>query len=148
MALVVKNSPANAGDIRDLGSIPGLGRSPGGRHGNPFQYSVPGKSHGQRSLAGYGPCGCKDTLQIRLKRLSTHAVIMNQHPETSLVGPQKLATQGLLVVQWLRLHAPSAWGPGLIPGPGTRSHMLQQTVHIVTTINLTCCNYIGPNTGK
>ena len=39
MALVVKNPPANAGDIRDMGSIPGLGRSPGGRHGNPLQYS-------------------------------------------------------------------------------------------------------------
>ena len=39
MILVVKNSPANAGDIRDTGSIPGLGRSPGGGHGNPLQYS-------------------------------------------------------------------------------------------------------------
>ena len=39
MALVVKNLPANAGDIRDKGSIPGLGRSPGERHGNPLQYS-------------------------------------------------------------------------------------------------------------
>ena len=39
VALVVKNPPANAGDIRDLGSIPGLGRSPGGGNGNPLQYS-------------------------------------------------------------------------------------------------------------
>ena len=38
MALVVKNLPANAGDIRDVGSIPGLGRSPGGGHGNSLQY--------------------------------------------------------------------------------------------------------------
>ena len=37
--LVVNNPPANAGDIRDAGSTPGSGRSPGGRHGNPFQYS-------------------------------------------------------------------------------------------------------------
>ena len=36
---MVKNLPANAGDIRDLGSIPGLGRSPGGGNGNPLQYS-------------------------------------------------------------------------------------------------------------
>jgi len=36
---VVKNPPANAGDIRDAGSIPGLGRSPGGGHGNLLQYS-------------------------------------------------------------------------------------------------------------
>ena len=39
VVLVVKNPPANAGDIRDAGSIPGSGRSPGGGHGSPFQYS-------------------------------------------------------------------------------------------------------------
>ena len=37
-ARAVKNLPANAGDTRDTGSIPGLGRSPGGGHGNPLQY--------------------------------------------------------------------------------------------------------------
>ena len=36
---MVKNLPASAGDIRDMDSIPGLGRSPGEGHGNPFQYS-------------------------------------------------------------------------------------------------------------
>ena len=36
---MVKNPPANAGDIREVGSIPGLGRSPGGGQGNPLQYS-------------------------------------------------------------------------------------------------------------
>ena len=39
VALVVKNLPANAGDIRDMGLISGLGRSPGEKHGNPVQYS-------------------------------------------------------------------------------------------------------------
>ena len=39
VALVVKNPPANAGDIRDMGPIPGLGRSSAGGHGNPLQYS-------------------------------------------------------------------------------------------------------------
>ena len=39
MVLVVKNPPANAGDTRDMSSIPGSGRSPGGGHGNPHQYS-------------------------------------------------------------------------------------------------------------
>jgi len=38
VALVVKNLPDNAGDVRDMGSIPGSGRSPGGGHGNPLQY--------------------------------------------------------------------------------------------------------------
>ena len=39
VVLVVKNPPANAGDVRDVGLIPGSGRPPGGGHGNPLQYS-------------------------------------------------------------------------------------------------------------
>ena len=39
MALAVKNLPTNAGGLGDAGLIPGLGRSPGGGHGNPLQYS-------------------------------------------------------------------------------------------------------------
>ena len=39
MGLVIKNPPANAGEKRDVGSIPGSGRSPGVGHGNPLQYS-------------------------------------------------------------------------------------------------------------
>ena len=39
MVLGIKNLPANAGDVRDVSSIPGLGRSAGGGHGNPLQYS-------------------------------------------------------------------------------------------------------------
>ena len=39
MVLVVKNPPTSAGDLRDAGSISGSGRSPGGGHGNPLQYS-------------------------------------------------------------------------------------------------------------
>ena len=39
VALVVKNLPANGGNVRDVDSIPGSGRSPGGGHSNPFQYS-------------------------------------------------------------------------------------------------------------
>ena len=40
--LVVKNLPAIAGDVRDMGLIPGSGRSPGGGHGSPLQYSCLG----------------------------------------------------------------------------------------------------------
>ena len=40
VVLVVKNLPANAGDKRDAGSIPGWGRAPGGGHSNPLQYSL------------------------------------------------------------------------------------------------------------
>ena len=59
MALVIKNLPANAGAIRDTGSITGLGRSPRGGHPTPVFW--PGESHGQRSLAGYSLWGCKES---------------------------------------------------------------------------------------
>ena len=59
VALVVKNQTANAGNIRDTGSIPGSGRSPGGAQ-QPTVF-LPGESYGQRSLAGYSPKGCKES---------------------------------------------------------------------------------------
>ena len=58
---MVKNLPANSGDIGDVGSIPGLGRSPGGGNRKPLQYSCLRKSHGQRSLASYSPWGHKES---------------------------------------------------------------------------------------
>ena len=61
MALVVKNLPASAGDIRDLGLSLWSGRSPGGGHGNPLWYSCLENSHGQRSLAGYSPWGPRES---------------------------------------------------------------------------------------
>ena len=53
-ALVVKNPPASTGDIRETGSVLGWGRSPGGGHGNPVQYSCL-ENPRQRSLVGYSP---------------------------------------------------------------------------------------------
>ena len=67
MALVVKNLPANAGDVRDLGSIPGSGRSPGGGHGNPLQYSC------LENPRDRGVCRATVQSRTRLKQLSTHA---------------------------------------------------------------------------
>jgi len=49
------DSKESARNARDLGSIPGLGRSPGGRHSNSLQYSCLENPHGWRSLAGYSP---------------------------------------------------------------------------------------------
>ena len=60
-ALVVKNPPANVGDVRDEGSVPGSGRPPGGKHSNPLQYSCLENPHGQRSLVGYSPWGHKES---------------------------------------------------------------------------------------
>ena len=56
MAQTVKASAYNAGY---LGSVPGLGRSPG--EGNGIPVFLPGKFHGRRSLAGYSPWGCKES---------------------------------------------------------------------------------------
>ena len=53
-----KEFACNAGD---LGLNPGLGRSPGGGHGNPLQYYCLENPHGQRSLAGYNPWGCEES---------------------------------------------------------------------------------------
>ena len=58
----------------DLGSILGLGKSPGGRHGTPFQYSNLENNHGQRNLVGYSPWGCKES--DTTERLSTYMVLI------------------------------------------------------------------------
>jgi len=68
---VVKNPSANAGYIRDVGSIPGSGRSPGGGHGNPFQYSY--LENPMNGGAWRATVHRVAKSQIRLKRLSTHA---------------------------------------------------------------------------
>jgi len=52
---VVKNPPAIAGDVRDVGLVPGWGGFPRGGPGKPTLVFLPGESHGQRSLAGYSP---------------------------------------------------------------------------------------------
>ena len=58
--LLVKNLPASAGDIRDVGWIPELGRFPWRRKWQPTSVFLPGESHGQRSLAGYSPYSCQE----------------------------------------------------------------------------------------
>ena len=69
--VLVKNPPANAGDLRDVGSIPGVGICPGGRHGNPLQYSclenLMGRGHWQATVHGVIKS------QTRLKGLSKHS---------------------------------------------------------------------------
>ena len=72
MAQTVKASAYKAGDP---GSIPGLGRSPGEGNGNPLQFSCLEKSHGQRSLAGYSPWGCKES--DTTERLHFTSVVKN-----------------------------------------------------------------------
>ena len=76
-ALVVKNPAAYAEDIRDVGSIPGSGRSAGGGRGNPLQYSClenPMDREAWRATV----CGVTKS-QTQLKKLSMHACIMSLH---------------------------------------------------------------------
>ena len=53
------NSKESACSAGDLGLIPGLGRSPGGEHGNPLQYSCLENSHAQRTWVGYSLWACR-----------------------------------------------------------------------------------------
>ena len=65
-----KESPANAGG---LSLTPGLGRYPEEGNGNPLQYPTPGTSHGQRSLVGRSPWGCKESDTTQQLNSRTHA---------------------------------------------------------------------------
>ena len=67
----MKNPSANTGDMRDTGSIPRSGRSLGGGHGSPLQYSCLENPHRQRSLAGYSPEGCRESVTAKATGHST-----------------------------------------------------------------------------
>ena len=69
VVLVVENTPANAGDARGVGLIPGSGRPPGGGHSNPFQYSCLENSMGRGAWRATVHWVAKS--QTQLKRLST-----------------------------------------------------------------------------
>ena len=69
---VGKESACNAGDP---GSIPGLGRSPGGGHGNPLQYSCLKNPQGQRSLTGCSPWGRKESDTTEYAQHSTYVYV-------------------------------------------------------------------------
>ena len=87
VALVIKNLPANAGDISNTGSIPESGRSPGGGHGNTLQCSCLENPHGQRSLVSYSPWGCKESDTNEAKeRACTHIAGYPGHSRNSSKG--------------------------------------------------------------
>ena len=74
----VLNSKESACDEGDLGLIPGSGRSLGGGHGNPLQYSCLLNLHGQKSLADYSPWGHKEldrTERLSLTHSFTHSLV-------------------------------------------------------------------------
>ena len=90
VVLVIKNPPANGGHIKYVGSIPGLGISPAGGHGNSFQYSCLENHHGQRSPASYSPWGCKESDMT--EQLSTRT---QTHRDQTCSRPGSLLTHEL-----------------------------------------------------
>jgi len=77
-----KESTCSAGD---LVSIPGLGRSPGGGHGNPLQYSCLEHPQAQRSLADYSPCGHKESDMIATKHTQHISLLYSLSYMTNLL---------------------------------------------------------------
>ena len=78
---VVKNPPANAGDTQDMGSVPGSGKIPWRREWQTVPVFVPGKPHGQRSLAGYSLWGHRVTTEPVAPCVCTYILLCNHHPE-------------------------------------------------------------------
>ena len=92
VALLVKNPSADAGNIRDVGSIPWSGRSPGGGHGNPLQYSCPENPMDRRAWQATVHWVAKNRTQ--LKQHSLHAHIPNIPLESSLALSQTAWEEG------------------------------------------------------
>ena len=89
MALVVKNLPAGAGDMRDAGLVPGSGRSPGGGHSNPLQCSCLENPMDRRAWWAVVLRATKS--QTQLKRLSTHTKkddksLLNHYQDSHIRG--------------------------------------------------------------
>ena len=105
VAQTVKASACNAGD---LGSIAGLGRSPGEGNGNPTPVLLPGKSHGWRSLMGYSPWGREesDTTERLHFHFYFHALEKEMATHSSILAwriPQTEEPGGLQSMAWQRV---------------------------------------------
>ena len=70
---MVKNPPANAGDIKDAGFDPWVGEIPWRRGWKLTLVFLPGESQGQRSLAGYSPLGCKELDMMKVTEYAHHS---------------------------------------------------------------------------
>ena len=90
--LVVKNLPANDGDVEDMGLIPGLGRFSGGGHGNPVQYSF--TENPTDRGAWWATVHRVAKSQTRLKQLSTHTCLSSGRNSTLIIW----LTQNILTV--------------------------------------------------
>ena len=97
-----KELVANAGDTRDVGSIPGSGRSPAGRHGNPLQYSCLENPMDRKAWRATVHRVTKS--QTRLQRLSTRACILAIEPLPVPIAVHSLVPMGKMCERDLPLH--------------------------------------------
>ena len=97
VALVVKDPPS------DAGSIPGLGKSPGESNGNPLEYSCLENPHGQRSLGGYSPWGCKE--------LDTAEHLSIQHTLEAIKKKNTCKTEYICLLPSIPSSRDSQWSP-------------------------------------
>ena len=106
---------ANKGDRRHKGLIPGLGRSPGGGHGNSLQYSCLGKSHGQRSLVSYSLWGHKESDTTERLTQHTREARTQKQPKCALKDEQvrKMWYTNMCVCVCVRAHCASSLSPVL-----------------------------------
>ena len=99
---MVKNPLANAGDIRDLDLIPGLGKISWSRVWQPTPVLLPEKFHGQKSLVGCGPWGLKE---LDMTEATEHTFFI------SLAYWVLVAAHSIFDVDGMRLCSRSMWDP-------------------------------------
>ena len=136
-----KESTCNVGA---LGSIPGLGRSPGEGHGNPLQYSCLENPHGQRSLVGYSPWGHKESgitehssthIHTQRPTLFLKANLGSSKAEYFQPSVNKVKMRTSLVVQGLKNKSACQCGRhGFNPWSGKIPHASKQLSPCTTTI--------------
>ena len=102
--LVVQNLPVSAGDVKDMGSSPGLGRPPGGGHGNPLQYSCLANAMDRGAWRAYRV----PKSWTQLKQLSTPMVAVVTTPSLRF-GSCRMGPRRTLPV-WAPYSELSAWG--------------------------------------
>ena len=101
VALVVENTPPSAGDVRDMGSIPGSGRPPGGRHGNCLQYSC--LENPMDRGAWWAVCRKQlDTTCSRASRLNGNNMLVPQQRPVGSTCRQTHPVSAWLPSQWIR----------------------------------------------
>ena len=88
MVLVIKNPPANAGDIKTCGFDPWVGKILWSRKWQPAPLFLPGKLHGQKTLVGYSPWGHKEADMIKQLNTQTKLVYLVRTAKSGLMSTQ------------------------------------------------------------